>query len=253
MAYLEAGRAVVLSTVFVAVVLAVWEAACHVLELRPIDLPAPSVVYRRLVEVWPLLRQHAVPTTLEALAGFAIASVGGIVLATALAFSRLLRETVYPSIVFFQLIPKIALAPLFIAWFGIESTSRVTIAVFVSFFPVVLATLSGLSQTPPDMVRLCKALTAANWQIFVYVRFPYALPYIFNGMKIAMTFAIIGVIVGEFITAQRGLGYLILFAAGQAETPLIFAAIVVLCLVGLALFGLVSAAERLVSARYGSA
>lgn len=248
---LRIGRAILLPALFIISVLIVWEVACIALAIRPVDLPAPSMVLRYLMSAWPQLRIHAIPTTLEALGGFTIACVGGIALATALAYSQTLRETVYPSIVFFQLIPKIALAPLFIAWLGIGSASRLSITVFVCFFPVVLATLAGLQQTPPDMLRLCRAFTASPWQSFIHVRFPFAMPFIFNGMKIAMTFAIIGVIVGEFITAQRGLGYIILFAAGQAETPLVFAALVVLCLVGLALFGMVAIAERFVQRIFG--
>jgi NitT/TauT family transport system permease protein len=204
-----------------------------------------------LIRAWPLLSQHAVPTTLEAVAGFLLATLSGVLLATALVASSWIRAALYPNVVFFQLIPKIALAPLFIVWLGIGSESRLAFSLFVSFFPVVIATATGLSNVPADMVRLCRSLAASDWQIFLSVRFPYALPYIFSGMKIAITFSIIGVVVGEFITAQAGLGYLILFASSKAETGLILAAITVLCGVGLALFGLVGLAERLVLQRYG--
>lgn len=239
-------RKILLPVLFFIAMIGTWELVCNVLKIRPVDLPPPSLVLKQLLIAWPQLWRHAIPTTLEALGGFLIATTGGVILATVLAYSRVLRETVYPSIVFFQLIPKIALAPLFIAWLGIGTSSRLSITVFVCFFPVIIATLSGLQQAPPDMLRLCRAFTATSWQTFVNVRFPFAMPFIFSGMKIAMTFAIIGVIVGEFITAQRGLGYIILFAAGQAETPLVFAALLVLCVVGLALFGLVALAERAV-------
>jgi NitT/TauT family transport system permease protein len=208
-------------------------------------------VYERLVATWPFLVRHAVPTGSEAAVGFLLASVLGISLAVLLSYSRWARAALYPNVVFFQLIPKIALAPLFIVWLGIGSESRLAFSMFIAFFPVVIATLTGLNATPPDMLRLCRALTAKPWQVFLSVRFPYALPHIFAGLKIAVTFAIIGVVVGEFITAQAGLGYMILFASSQAETALILASIVMLCAVGLVLYGLVAGLEKLVLRRFG--
>jgi ABC-type proline/glycine betaine transport system permease subunit len=142
--------------------------------------------------------------------------------------------------------PKIALAPLFIVWLGIGAESRATFAVFISLFPVVIATIAGLTNLTGDMLRLCRALTASNWQIFRPVRFPYALPSLRSRMKIAITFAIIGVVVGEFIAANKGLGYRIMFASSMAETTTIVAAIAVLGTIGLGLFGLASVAERIV-------
>jgi ABC-type nitrate/sulfonate/bicarbonate transport system permease component len=130
------------------------------------------------------------------------------------------------------LIPKIALAPLFIVRLGISSRSRLAFSLLVSIFPLVIATATGLTNVPADMVRLCRSLTASEWQIFVSVRFPCALPHIFRGMKIAITFSIIGVVVGEFLTAQAGFGHLMLFASSVAETGPILAAITVLCASG---------------------
>jgi NitT/TauT family transport system permease protein len=228
-----------------------WEWFVRAYAVPAVILPPPSEVLATLIRLWPLLAQHAVPTTTEAVAGFALATLFGVTLATALVASSWIRAALYPNVVFFQLIPKIALAPLFIVWLGIGTESRLAFSLFISFFPVVIATATGLTNVPADMVRLCRSLTASDWQVFASVRFPYALPYIFSGMKIAITFAIIGVVVGEFITAQAGLGYLILFASSKAETGLILAAITVLCGVGLALFALVALAERLVLRRYG--
>jgi NitT/TauT family transport system permease protein len=232
-------------------VLIAWELAVDLKGIPKVILPAPSDIADRVWSIRVLLYTNAISTTTEAVAGFAIATSLGIVLATALVYSTWLRAALYPNIVFFQLIPKIALAPLFIVWLGIGAESRLTFAVFISFFPVVIATITGLSNVPADMLRLCRALTASNWQIFWAVRFPYALPHLFSGMKIAITFAIIGVVVGEFITANRGLGYLIMFASSMAETTTILASISVLCAIGLALFGLVTLAERIVLKAYG--
>lgn len=242
---------VVLPVLFAAAVFGIWEALVRWYQVPEVILPAPSVIWRRILSAWPFLVQHAVPTAVEAALGFVIATVFGILLSVLLVYSRWAYAALYPNVVFFQLIPKIALAPLFIVWLGIGPSSRLAFSVFIAFFPVVIATLTGLNSTPPDMLRLCKALTARNWQVFLSVRFPYALPHIFSGLKIAVTFAIIGVIVGEFITAQAGLGYLVLFASSQAETPLILAAIAMLCVVGLVLYGIVAGAERIILKRYG--
>jgi NitT/TauT family transport system permease protein len=236
---------------FAATVLGLWQALVRWYAVPAVVLPAPTDVAARIVSAWPFLIQHLLPTTLEALGGFLLAAALGTALAVLLASSRLARLALYPNVVFFQLIPKIALAPLFIVWLGIGSASRLAFSLFIAFFPVVIATLTGLGQTPPDMLRLCRAYSASPWQVFTAVRFPYALPYWFSGLKIAVTFAIIGVVVGEFITAQAGLGYLILFAASQAETALILASIAALCVVGLALYGLVAAAEHVVLGRFG--
>ncbi len=246
-----AAKAVLLPLATAAAVLLFWEWGVRAWQVPSVILPPPSEVAGVLVRLWPLLAQHAVPTTTEAVAGFILATLLGVALATALVASSWIRAALYPNVVFFQLIPKIALAPLFIVWLGIGTESRLAFSLFISFFPVVIATVTGLTNVPADMVRLCRSLTASEWQVFAHVRFPYALPYVFGGMKIAITFAIIGVVVGEFITAQAGLGYLILFASSKAETGLILAAIAVLCAVGLGLFALVAAAERLVLRRYG--
>jgi NitT/TauT family transport system permease protein len=145
---------------------------------------------------------------------FAVASVLGVRLAVALTFSAWVREALYPSIIMFQLIPKIALAPLFIVWLGVGKTTSVAVAVFIAFFPIVVSTATGLVSAKPEVLRLCESLTASGWQAFCMVRFPYALPYVFAGMKVGVTMAMIGVVVGEFITAQHGLGYIIMPSVG---------------------------------------
>jgi NitT/TauT family transport system permease protein len=171
-------------------------------------------------------------------------------LAFAITYSPLLRDILYPNLVAFQLIPKVALAPLFVIWLGISSESRLAYATFISFFPVVIATSVGLATTERDAIRLCRSLNASTWQTFMMVRFPFALPHIFSGLKIAVTMSFIGVIIGEFISAKAGLGFYILYAGSRMETAAIFAAIFVLCVIGLALFGAVAGGERLVRRWY---
>ena len=125
-------------------------------------------------------------------------------------------------------------------------------ALFIAFFPIVISTVSGLQAADPAILRLCESLDASRWQVFFKVRLPYSLPFLFNGMKISMTLAIIGVIVGEFITSQQGLGYIILFAGSRLETATVMAALLVLCTVGLALYGLVGLVERVVMTKFGN-
>lgn len=244
-------RGLVSPVLLAALVLGAWEWVVAARNIPAVILPAPSAVASALVALWPLLMQHAWPTGSEAVAAFVLASLGGVALAVAISGSAWVRAAVYPNMVFFQLIPKIALAPLFLVWLGIGTEMRLTFAVFIAFFPVVISTLTGLAAAPADMLRLCRGLEATGAQVFWHVRLPYALPSIFAGLKIAITFSIIGVVVGEFITAQAGLGYLILFASSTAETRLILAAICVLCAVGLALFAAVAVAEKIVLRRFG--
>jgi NitT/TauT family transport system permease protein len=238
-----AARDLILPVVTAASVVAAWEAIVRLSKVPSVILPPPTEVYRVLVRNLPLLFEHAVPTMTETLVGFVLATVLGVALAIAITYSPMARAALYPNLVLFQLIPKIALAPLFIVWLGIGSSSRLAFALFISFFPIVISMITGLVEVDRDMIRLCRSLTATEWQIFINVRFPSSLPYLFSGMKIAMTMAMIGVIVGEFITAQAGLGYLIVFAASRAETGVIMAAITVLCAIGLAFYGFVVLGE----------
>jgi len=245
-------RQLLLPTGTTVAILLAWEIVVRAYAVPVSLMPAPSVIFARLMESRGAILAHTIPTATETVLSFLLATVLGIVLAIALTYSRTLKSAVYPGVVLFQLIPKVALAPLFVVWFGIGSESRLAFGVFIAFFPIVIATMAGLRDTPPDMLRLCRVLTATNWQMFMSVRMPYAVPHIFSGMKISVTFAIIGVIVAEFITAQRGLGYLIVFASSQADTPLILAAIFALCVVGLLLYGAVGLAEKIAARFYGA-
>jgi NitT/TauT family transport system permease protein len=234
-----------------AFLLVVWEALVDILGVRAVVLPAPSAIMRAMWVHRELLLENAIPTTLESLGGFFLSVVFGGLLGILLSYSRLARDALYPNVILFQLIPKVAVAPLFILWFGIGWESRLAIALFIAFFPIVISTVSGLNSADPAILRLCDSLTATRRQVFFRIRLPYSLPFLFNGMKISMTLAIIGVIVGEFITSQRGLGYIILFAGSRLETTTVMAALLVLCAVGLLLYGLVSLVEQVTMKKFG--
>ena len=245
------GRPILLPLLFALTVLAAWELFCYASRVSPLLLPPPSAVWSVLSNNWEILFQQSVPTTLETIISFAAATLLGVGLAVAITFSAWVREALYPNIVMFQLIPKIALAPLFIVWLGVGGSSCIVVAIFIAFFPVVVSTATGLVSAKPEVLQLCRSLTANEWQMFRLARFPYAMPFIFAGMKVGVTMAIIGVIVGEFITAQAGLGYIIMFASSAGETATVLAAIALLCAIGLALFGLVALGEMAVRRWYG--
>lgn len=244
-------RRVALPVLTAAAAIGLWEWFVAAFKVHPVLLPAPSGVIDRFLKFFMLIASHAIPTTLESLTAFALACVLGVGLAVAVVYSRILREALWPNLVLFQLIPKIALAPLFIVWLGIGMESRLTFSLFVTFFPMLVATTAGLENVDRDMLRMCRSVGASPWQVMFAVRFPTSILFIFSGMKIAITLAIIGVVVGEFITSQRGLGYLILFASSRQETALAMAAILMLCIVGVSLYGAIALAERLVKRRYG--
>jgi NitT/TauT family transport system permease protein len=244
-------RPVFLPAATAAAVLLSWQLLVGLLAVPEVILPSPAEIAEEMRQAWPMLLANALPTTLDTLMAFFAATVLGVGCAIVLSYSRLLRDTLYPNLVVFQLVPKVALAPLFVVWLGVGSTSHVAFAAFVSFFPIAISAAVGFSSVEASALQLCRSLTASEWQCFLMVRFPFALPAIFSGMKIAMTMATIGVIIAEFISSKAGLGYYILFASSRMETANVFAALVTLCAVGVALFGAVALAEGLVRRSYG--
>jgi NitT/TauT family transport system permease protein len=236
-------RPAVLPIAFAVTLLLLWELVVVIGGYPKVILPAPSDVFAALLSNFSEIFRQAVPTVRDTLAGFALAALLGVVMAALLTFSRLLKQAIYPLIIVIQLVPKIAWTPLFIVWVGIGWQSRLTIATFVAFFPIFISMVAGLESTDGSLVRLCRALTANSWRIFWRVRLPASMPYLFAGLKIAITLAVIGVIVAEFISSSEGLGFFILKSAALLRTDLILAAIVVLCAVGLACYGAIHAGE----------
>ena len=226
------------------VILLAWEGAVAALRIRPIILPPPSRVLVALVTRRALLLQHLWPTLWQCLAGFLLAAAGGSGLGVVLTLSAVARKAISPHLVAFQVLPKVAVAPLFILWWGVGGTSRVMLAFFICFFPMVVNTATGLASADPEVVRMARAFTGTRGQIFWKVRLPNALPFIFGGLKISATFAVIGIVVAEFVSSQEGLGYLMIFSQGLLDTPMMLAAIVVLSLMGLALYGGICLLER---------
>jgi NitT/TauT family transport system permease protein len=242
---LDRALTVLLPTLTALVFLCCWQAVATLWAVPQVILPTPRNIAHQLVAGWADLLYQASFTAGESIAACLLSGVLGAAVAIMLAASALLREMLYPNLVAFQLVPKIALAPLFVIWLGIDSPSRLTFSTFISFFPVTISTFTGLLGTDRSAIRLCQSLTATPSQIFRHVQVPYALPFFFSGMKVAATLSVIGIIVGEFISSKHGLGAYILLAGSRAETARIFAALVVLCVIGLALYGAVAGLEML--------
>ncbi len=227
-------------------ILVLWQVLVVILKIPEAILPTPTRIFDVMIERRELLLQHTWPTTEQCIYGFLLAVVVGVGLGIMLAFSRLFRVGVYPLVIAFQVVPKVALAPLFIVWFGLGTTSRVLLAFVIAFFPMVVNTYAGIQSTDPVMIRMARSFSASRWTIFSKIEFPTALPYIFSGLKIGITFAVIGIIVAEFVTAQEGLGYLIVFSEGNVDTPMLMAAIIVLSVVGVILYALIIWLEKLI-------
>jgi len=230
--------------------LAAWQLATRMFNVPGVILPAPSDVLAAFGSTYGELMRNAWITGLEALAAFVLATVLGVAIALFMVCSSFAMEAFYPHLVLFQIIPKVALAPLFVVWLGFESASRLSYSIFISFFPITLATMAGLMRADANVLRLARALTASRWQTLVHVQIPYAMPYFFNGLKIAATMSVIGIVVGEFISSQEGLGHYILVAQSRSDTAHIFTAVIVLCLVGLIPYGIAAACEHLMKKRW---
>ncbi len=207
-------------------------------------LPSPAEVAREVWRQRSFLPGQTWTTVRETLTGFALAALVGFALAVAIAYSRALERSIYPLLVALNAVPKLALAPILVLWMGFGAGPKVAMVVLLCVFPIVLSTATGLRSLDSELDELVRSLTATELQAFRKVRFPAALPHVFVGLKVAISLAVIGAVIGEFVGATRGLGYVIVASGQNANTPLAFAAIVILAVVSVLLFYLVVAAER---------
>jgi len=229
-----------------AALLAVWQLAAVQFAFPPYLLPAPSAIAQAMdLNAAMLLRQSLV-TTLEVLLGFALSVAVGVPLALAIFLWKPFARTIYPLLIASQAVPKVAIAPLFLVWFGFGLVPKVLIAFLIAFFPVVINTAMGLASLEREKIYLARSMGLGPLATFRKIQLPNALPSIFAGLKISVTFAVVGAVVGEFVGGQGGLGYLLLIANGNMDTALLFAGIVALTLLGVLLFALIGLVERLV-------
>jgi NitT/TauT family transport system permease protein len=218
-----------------------WAALVALFRIPDYLVPAPQAVIPRLVQARQALWANSLITLREIVIGFAITVVLSIPLGLLIALSSVARQLAYPVLVFIQLVPKIAVAPLFLVWFGFGIQSKVLLTVLLTFFPLLLASIAGFQALDTRLLYLTRTMGASAWQTFWYVRFPSALHVIFSGLKTAATIAATAAIVAEFVGSNSGLGYQLLVATGVLDTPLIFAILLILTIIGLGLNYLIEA------------
>jgi NitT/TauT family transport system permease protein len=229
-----------------AVFVGLWEYLVRGLAVPEIVLPTPSAIALALWKslVGGELLEHVGVTLFEVLSGFLIGAIGGLAIGFAVALSPLAEKLFYPYVIAFQTVPKVALAPIIVIWFGYGLTSKVIITAMIAFFPVLANAIMGLRAAPADQLEMMKTYTASRWQVFYMVRLKQALPYIFVGLDVAIVLAVIGAIVGEFVGAKAGLGFLILQKNFNFDMAGTFAVLVVLSLIGVGLHAIISAIQR---------
>jgi NitT/TauT family transport system permease protein len=227
--------------------LAVWALACWLVSIPTVVLPSPDKVLQAMVTRSDLLLGESLITLKETLFGFVLALAVGLPLAVAVANSRPLNLMFYPLLIALQSVPKVALAPIVLVWFGTGMESKLAIVWLVAFFPIIVDTVAGLRSTPRELLELADSLKATRTQIFLKVQFPAALPFVITGAKVAITLAVIGAVIGEFIGSSEGLGFLLLSATSQLNTPLAFGALFALAALGILVYLLVELAERLMA------
>jgi NitT/TauT family transport system permease protein len=237
---------VIVPTLSFVVLLVVWQVGVVALKVPDYILPPPSQFLVRVFTARDLLFSNLLVTGREILLGFAAATAISIPLALAIALIPFMERAFYPIIVFFQIIPKIAVAPLFIVWFGFSIFPKVLLTFLLCFFPTLVSSMTGFKAIDPRVLYLTQSMGASKWQTFWYVRVPTALPYIFSGLAVSIVFATTGAIVGEFVGANAGLGYLLLRGTSYLDTSLIFAVLVVLSIMGLAFSYAVTLSQALI-------
>ena len=225
---------------------AVWWLLTAALHLDPFYVPSPADVVRTFLRTPQYLLAESWVTVQRVLLGFGIAVTGGLAVAVLLAASRTVERMTMPVLAAVNAVPKVALAPLLLVWMGFGDAPKIVMVVLVSFFPVVVSTMAGLTSAPFDLRQLARSLKASWWQTFLKVRLPWALPQIFVGLKVATPLAIIGAVIGEVVNPDRGLGSVVSGSGANNDTPLAFAALVLLALIGAVFFYAVAAVERLV-------
>jgi NitT/TauT family transport system permease protein len=218
------------------ILLAAWQVGVPLLGLSAFVLPTPTQILERIGADFSLLATHSLVTLIETIAGFAIAAITGIGTAFAIFYSRIFERAFYPLLVAMQTVPKVALAPLLVLYLGYDFAPKCFLAFLLAYFPIVIATVVGLQSLDKSMVDLVRSMGANEWQTFFKIRLPAALPSIFGGLKVGVSLAVIGAVIGEYVAAERGLGYLQLQASSQFDTTLNFAALVIIAVLGVVTF-----------------
>ncbi|PTQ55648.1 MAG: Hydroxymethylpyrimidine ABC transporter, transmembrane component [Candidatus Carbobacillus altaicus] len=224
--------------------LLLWEGMIRIFKVPPWILPAPSAVVQALISDRQTLLAHSQVTLVEAVSGFSLSIVLSIVIATIIDRLPLLRATFYPLFVISQTVPIIAVAPLVVVWFGYGTLPKILVVLLVTFFPLTVSLAEGYRSVDQQKVRLLKTMGARPWHIFIYARWPSALPQFFSGLKIAATYSVMGAVIGEWLGARAGLGIYLVRTAKSFLTDRLFAAIAVIVVLSLVLFAIVEGVQR---------
>jgi len=239
--------------VFFVCMAAFWEGLVRLLRVPDWLVPAPSQIALLILEKNTVMLFHTMVTMQETAIGFALALVAGVIFGIGIIHFSILRDTLYPVLIMFNSFPKIAVAPLFVIWIGVGIESKIANAFLLALFPIVINAILGLTDMDPELLEMVRAMSRSRWVLFWKIRLPHSLPYLFAGCKIGISLAVIGAIVGEFISGRSGLGYLVLTANNYFNTVMAFTALVYLVVMSLALYGVVVLAERLLLPWYRQA
>ncbi|MGI0493078.1 ABC transporter permease [Alkalinema pantanalense CENA528] len=224
--------------------LILWEVLTIVLKIPSFNLPAPSVVFNAMITKWPAIMENSIQTLLTTLAGFFLAIITGVILGFLIGYSRLAYVILYPILVGFNTIPKVALVPLFALWFGIGTVPAILTAFLLAFFPIAVNVALGLDTVEPEMKDVMRALGASQVEIFQKIGYPHSLPYIFASLKVAISLAFVGAVISETVASNRGIGYMIVSASSNFDVPLGFAGLLMLGIMGTLLYGLFAGLEK---------
>jgi NitT/TauT family transport system permease protein len=229
---------------FVAALLVLWELACVVFAIPLFVLPRPTVVAASLIDRFQPIAENSLTTLWRTILGFAIAVALGVLLGVAIGSSRLVYRGLYPVLVGFNSIPKVAVVPVLVIWFGIGTIPAVLTAFLVSFFPIAVNVATGLATIEPEMLDVMRSLGATKSKILRKVGLPRSMPYFFASLKIAITLAFVGTIISETVAANAGIGYLMMAATANFDTPLVFAGLIVISVMGIAMYALFAVIEQ---------
>ncbi|MFJ6662196.1 ABC transporter permease [Streptomyces sp. NPDC091377] len=224
-------------------IVALWWLVTFLFRVEKFLLPSPLDVFNSFAENSQLLLEQTVVTLLECVEGFLLAIAVAVPTALIIVRSRIIERIIYPLLLALNAVPKIAIAPILVVWMGFGSMPKVVMAFLLSLFPIVISTASGMKSTPVELVELLQSLGGTKWQEFAKIRIPYALPQIFVGLKVAISLAVIGAVIAEFVNSTAGLGYVIMQSGANADTALAFAAMVPLAVMSIVLFYAVAALE----------
>jgi NitT/TauT family transport system permease protein len=223
----------------------VWDLAIRLFAIPAYLVPTPVDVAVQLFEQWPMLLAESVPTLQATIGGFLLSVLIGVPMAMLIAYSKTIESYVYPLLVFSQSIPKVAIAPLFVVWFGFGLFPKVIVAFLLAFFPIVVSTVLGFKSLDSEMIDLAKSMGSSRLKMFCKISLPNALPAIFASMKVSITLAVVGAVVGEFVGSNSGIGYVLQRANGNFDLPLMFSALIILSLMGVLLFVCIDFIEKL--------